>query len=70
MSEEAEPRYASRCLYLRMTLDSNKIGGVVNICTHIIRDGRECVGPFLDDTETSCGIWEMKQGNPILPRRV
>lgn len=35
-------------------------GGLKNICQHIIRDGRECVGPFLDDHETDCGLWEPK----------
>ena len=35
--------------------------GLLNLCRHIIRDGRECVGPFLDDTETSCGIWELRE---------
>ena len=69
MSTDPEPRYAARCSYLRMTLDSKRMGTVVNLCTHIIRDGSECVGPFLDETETACGLWELKQGNPILGRR-
>ena len=58
----SEPRYAARCAFLRMTLDSKQMGTVVNICQHIIRDGSECVGPFLDDTETHCGLWEEKPG--------
>lgn len=46
-----------------MTLDSKRIGGVVNICQHVVRDGSDCVGPFLDDTETACGLWEPKPGH-------
>lgn len=52
------PHYAARCRYLKMTLDSRRMGEVVNICRHIIREGSSCVGPFLDDTETTCGLWE------------
>jgi len=52
-----------------MTLDSKRMGTVVNICTHIIRDGSDCVGPFLDETETNCGLFEFMRGNPILSRR-
>ena len=57
------PRYAARCRFLRMTLDSKRPGGVVNICQHIVREGADCVGPFLDDTETTCGLWELKPGD-------
>lgn len=66
MIESAAPRYAARCQYLRMTLDSKQIGGVVNLCQHVIRDGMQCVGPFLDDTETACGFWEQKPGTSWL----
>ena len=56
------PRYAARCAFLRMTLDSKQMGIVVNLCEHIIREGSECVGPFLDDTDTHCRLWEEKPG--------
>jgi len=60
MIEHGEPlRLAARCLYLQMTMGDHRRGqGLVNICRHIVRDGRECVGPFLDETETTCGLWE------------
>lgn len=58
----SEPRFAARCAFLRMTLDSKQMGTVVNLCQHIIRDGQECVGPFLDETETHCRLWEEKPG--------
>jgi hypothetical protein len=28
------------------------------LCGHPARDGRECVGPFLHDLPTGCGLWE------------
>ena len=56
-------RFAAKCTYLQMTMGSHRLGqGLINICRHIVRDGRECVGPFLDDTETTCGLWEAKPG--------
>lgn len=41
-----------------MTMGDRPGTGLVNICQHIVRDGAECVGPFLEDTETHCGLWE------------
>ncbi len=52
------PRYAARCRFVQVTLGSNPGGHLVNLCRHVVRDGMECVGPFLDDTETTCGLWE------------
>ena len=60
--EHVPTRFAAKCVYLQMTMGSHKLGqGLINICRHIVRDGSECVGPFLDDTETTCGLWEPKQ---------
>lgn len=42
-----------------MTMGRHRLGqGLINLCRHVVRDGAECVGPFLDDTETTCGLWE------------
>jgi hypothetical protein len=62
-----EARFAARCLYLKVTLGERPGGNLLNICRHIIRDGRECVGPFLDDHETACGIWELAPANHATP---
>ncbi len=67
MPEPEPPHYAAFCAYLKMTLDSRQIGGVVNLCTHVIRDGSGCVGPFLDDHETTCQLWEVKPGTRPAP---
>ncbi len=63
MDVAPDHRYAARCRYLQVTMGPRAGSGLLNLCRHIIRDGRECVGPFLDDTETSCGIWERQTGN-------
>lgn len=68
----APPRYAARCHWLRMTLGPRPGGSLLNLCCHIVREGAECVGPFLDDTETACGLWEKAEEGrtpPPLPRR-
>ena len=52
-------RQAVDCLWLRRTLDTNKPEDpFLMLCTHIIRDGRDCVGPFLENIETDCQLWE------------
>ena len=57
---DPQPPYAANCRYLQMTFGGKPEEGLINICRHIIRDGSRCVGPFLDDTPTVCGIWEEK----------
>ena len=57
---DRKPRYAAKCRYLQMTFGNTPDAGLLNICRHIIRDGSTCVGPFLDDTVTQCGIWELQ----------
>lgn len=56
------PRYAARCRWLRLTFDEGSSGDLTNRCMHIAREGLRCVGPFLDETETTCGLWEPKTG--------
>lgn len=60
MSQQRQLQFATQCLYLKISLGAGpSSGGLINLCQHIIRDGRECVGPFLDETETTCGLWEI-----------
>ena len=47
------------CRWLRRTIDSSRSADpFLMLCTHIVRDGRACVGPFLEDMETPCRLWE------------
>lgn len=52
------PRFATDCRFLQRTFDSSRIDSFVTRCRHIVRDGTDCVGPFLDEAETACGLWE------------
>lgn len=55
----ATERLAVTCRYLRRTIDSRRLDGpVVTLCTHPVRDGFDCVGPFMDDLPTPCQLWE------------
>lgn len=58
--QKETPRFAAQCRYLQMTFGNTPDAGLLNICRHVVRDGSLCVGPFLDDTETHCGLWEEK----------
>jgi hypothetical protein len=63
------PRLAAYCRFVRMTMGLAPGSGLVNLCRHIVREGRTCVGPFLDDAETDCGLWEGREGIRPLPVR-
>ncbi len=52
-------RLAADCRYLRRTIDSSRGDGpLVCLCNHPVRDGFDCIGPFLDEMPTDCGFWE------------
>ena len=51
------PQLAVDCQWLRRTIDSSRQDPYAMLCTHLVRDGQDCVGPFLEDVETECGLW-------------
>lgn len=58
MNPQPEHR-AIDCSWLRRTIDpGNQQSPVQTLCRHIVREGEDCVGPFLDDMETECRLWE------------
>ena len=32
-----------------------------------MRSGKECIGPFLEDLTTSCGLWEANPQSHLIP---
>ena len=47
------------CRWLHRTLDTTAQDDPYRmICQHIVRDGSGCVGPFLENIETECLLWE------------
>lgn len=65
---EEDLRLARRCRWVKMTFGPTAGSGLLNLCLHIIREGSDCVGPFLEDTETDCGLWERKEPTPAAGR--
>ncbi len=56
---EVTQRLAADCRYLRRTIDTARADGpLVCLCQHPVRAGLDCVGPFLEDLPTRCGLWE------------
>ncbi len=57
-TDRAEEKYAIDCKHLKRTIDRERPDPYAMLCTHIVRDDKDCIGPFLEDIETECGLWE------------
>ena len=58
---------AVHCQYLRRSLEPGRLEQFLAICQHPVREGKECVGPFLDDLGTDCGLWEPHPQSHLIP---
>jgi hypothetical protein len=58
---------AVHCLYLRRTLESGRLDPIVMLCQHPVREGKDCIGPFLEDLTTSCRLWEPHPQSHLIP---
>ncbi|MDP2327895.1 MAG: hypothetical protein Q8M79_07390 [Dehalococcoidia bacterium] len=58
MSTPGPLHMAIDCIWLRRTIDSSRRDPYAMLCTHIVRGDQDCIGPFLEDVETNCGLWE------------
>lgn len=66
-TERRQLKLAADCYFLRRTIDGSRADGpVVTLCTHPVRDGFDCIGPFMEEMATPCQLWE--QGPPPLRR--
>ena len=61
------PHFAIHCQYLRRTLEPGRIEQFVALCTHPVREGKDCIGPFLEDLTTNCGLWESHPQSQSIP---
>jgi hypothetical protein len=65
------PQLAIDCQWLRRTIDSSFPQDPFRmLCTHIVREGHECIGPFLEDMETACRLWEPNERVTARVRRL
>jgi hypothetical protein len=58
---------AVHCRFLIRAADSSGRREVASVCSHPVRDGRDCIGPFLEDLATSCGLWEERPDSHLIP---
>jgi hypothetical protein len=63
----AAPQLAVHCQFLKRSIDSGRVEQVATTCMHPVREGKECVGPFLEDLTTSCGLWEPHPQSHLIP---
>jgi hypothetical protein len=57
---------AVHCQYLKRSLDRGSAEQVLTICQHPVREGSACIGPFLEDLSTQCGLWESVQDRHLV----
>jgi hypothetical protein len=57
---------AVHCRYLVRSVSSER-REPASTCTHPVRDGRDCIGPFLGDLATGCGLWEERPDSHLIP---
>jgi hypothetical protein len=60
-------RLAVHCAHLKRSAGPRRGEERSAVCLHVIREGRECVGPFLDDLGTTCGLWEADECAAAIP---
>ncbi|MPZ49364.1 MAG: hypothetical protein GEU75_08720 [Dehalococcoidia bacterium] len=57
---------AVHCRYLTRAVEPGRIE-LCCTCQHPIREGQDCVGPFLEDIGTGCGLWEPHPQSHLIP---
>ena len=61
------PQLAVHCQFLNRSVVSTGADQATTLCMHPAREGRACVGPFLEDLTTSCGLWERNPQSHLIP---
>jgi len=65
-AEDAPLHLAVHCQHLYRLLDPER-REPITVCQHPVREGKNCVGPFLDDLSTACGLWEAHPESHLIP---
>ena len=58
---------AVHCFYLKRGLVVGAPEQYLAVCQHPVRSGKECIGPFLEDLTTPCGLWESHPDAGLIP---
>jgi hypothetical protein len=64
-----KPQLAVHCQWLRRTIEPGRAEQFLTLCQHPVREreGKPCVGPFLEDLTTDCGLWEAHPQSHLIP---
>ena len=61
------PGLALHCSFLKRGAINNSTDEYIAVCEHPVRAGKECIGPFLEDLTTACGLWESLPDTELIP---
>jgi hypothetical protein len=61
------PGLAVHCAYLKRGAATGSVEEYLTVCEHPVRAGKECIGPFLEDLTTTCGLWESRPDAAVIP---
>jgi hypothetical protein len=64
---ERPATFAIHCNYLKRSPQPGRMDQYVALCLHPVREGKACVGPFLEDLTTDCGLWEPNPHSQLIP---
>ena len=67
MESVSPDRFAVHCQFLRRTVEPGRGEQYLTVCQHPVREGKECIGPFLEDLTTPCGLWEAHPQSHLIP---
>jgi hypothetical protein len=62
-----KPHLAVHCQWLKRTIEPGRPEPIVMLCQHPVREGKDCIGPFLEDLPTNCGLWEQHPQSNLIP---
>jgi hypothetical protein len=48
-------------------MEPGRVEQFLAVCEHPVREGKACVGPFLEDLATDCGLWEQHPESHLIP---
>jgi hypothetical protein len=67
VSHTSERTYlAVHCQHLYRSINPER-REPTSLCLHPVREGQECIGPFLEDLTTDCGLWEPHPESHLIP---
>ena len=61
MLDAPRPQLAMECVWLERRSDFSQPSPFSMICGHFVREGSDCVGPFVQGIGTDCRLWDPRE---------